>query len=217
MTGTDGVPAQGDEFHGAPAADPVPMAETARRGDGVVPVVGWLLAAGLALAAPFADVARIVFDAPGRRDDRILSMDGWGRSEPAASFGVGHGPQYGILLAVCAGGLVVAALLLLARRRALDPDADYSPPHPLGLLAVGAPAALAAAAAALYLAADSLVDQANHAPGERPGNGFGLRAEYGMGIWLVAAAAVCAVVATALYLGQVRADEYELEPDELTA
>jgi hypothetical protein len=214
MTSMHGVPAEGDEPRRS-ATDPLRGDEAPRGGGGVVPAFGWLLAAGLAIAASFGDVARIVFDAPGRRDDRTLTMDGWGRSEPAASFGAGHGPQYGILLAVCAGALVIAALLLVARRRAFDPEADYAPPHPLGLLAVGAPAALAAAAAALYLAADSLVDQANGASGGRA-EGFGLHAEYGMGSWLAIAAALCAVVGTALYLGQERADEYEIEPDELT-
>lgn len=184
-------------------APPRRVAAAVRR----VPVIGWLLASGLAVAAPFLPVYT-QFTARRYADYQGLAAhgpDGWGRP---------LGVDFGIPLVVCAAGFAVLVGLAVLNRSRVRHGAA-APGAALDRVAIAAPCLLAGVVAVLALYVAEATGPAEfgwfaYAPLNSGSSTYGSslsisgRTSPGWCLWLAVAALTCGVAATAVHLAAER-------------
>lgn len=167
-------------------------------------IAGWLAAAALAAWAPFHGFFAITLGSNGS-DTTRESIDGWGRiavhvtNASVDSSHVGHAARYGIALCVCAGLLILPAVLavLLASARAVRWERSRIAPlaRVVAGLGVAAPCLLAGVIAPIALVARAQVESYRDLPGS-----VSAHLDLGRCLWLALVALGCALIGSAGYL-----------------
>jgi hypothetical protein len=148
-------------------------------------ILGWVIAAGLLILAPFQAVFGIL--GLESRGGSVDGQDGWGRSR---AFSSADGTNVGIALWACAAGCAVLAIL--AGRSLLRPEAALRL-WTTTLTAVGVVCVLAGVFASLTLEVQSYGRRITGVPGGAASN---LRTEWGLCMWLTLAALVISGAST---------------------
>ena len=168
-------------------------------------VVAWVVAAVLAVAAPFRPIYTVTTTALAGASHQ--SLDGWGRytgftatALPAGS----HSTRYGIAFCVAAALIVATAAAAFYAARRPDTDAPSSSVRALVVpVAAVAATVLATLTAVEYLLIDALSDSV---AAQTSGGITTLRPQLSTGgnVWLGVAATGFALVALALYVAAAR-------------